>query len=365
MRTAFASFIPVAAALALTACGDNSGDGDPIDARPIDAPAIDADIDAPIDGPDIDAPIDAPDIDAPDIDAPIDAPDIDAPIDAPDIDAPIDAPDIDAPDIDAPDIDAPTPPAVGTHLLITEVKTVDNSEFVEIYNPTDQTIQLRNYYLTDHQSYFLVPAVAAGTMQPAMDGSDFLARFPMGATIAPRQVITVATDAVGFETAFTSVPTYAVQEPGNSTAMQLVWTFTTGVDNPGLTNGGEMVALFFWDGTSDLVQDVDLVIGGNAPSAANTFIAKTAVDGPDADTNATAYATDALTIQDMQTDTPNGMSYKRILFETLQETQAGTGNGITGDDETSEQSRTTWDSQAVATGYTAGTPGTVPVILNP
>lgn len=38
------------------------------------------------------------------------------------------------------------------------------------------------------------------------------------------------------------------------------------------------------------------------------------------------------------------------------------GNGITGDDETSENLRMTWDSQAVATGYTAPTPGVIPVL---
>jgi hypothetical protein len=68
-------------------------------------------------------------------------------------------------------------------------------------------------------------------------------------------------------------------------------------------------------------------------------------------------------MSDMETDTPNGTSYKRIAFELGNETQAGTGNGITGDDERSEAVRTTWDSQAVATGYTAGTPGTIPAAL--
>ena len=136
--------------------------------------------------------------------------------------------------------------------------------------------------------------------------------------------------------------------------------------NPGLTNAGEMVALFFWDGVTDTVKDVDIVIGGNAPTAANTIIAKTAVDGPDVDTTTTAYATDVPNpIFDMATDTPNATSYKRIALETTQETQLGTGNGITGDDETSESIRTTWDSQAVSTGYTAGTPGVVPVTINP
>lgn len=348
------------ATVVVAACGDN-GDDQPTDAR----------IDGRVDAPDIDAAIDAPDIDAA-VDAAIDATEIDAPmIDAAMIDAAmIDAAEIDAPAIDATEIDAPLPidaqPAVGAHLLVTEVKTVDNSEFVEIYNPTDQTISLRNYYLTDHQSYHLLPGVVAGnTTQPTTDASDVLARFPVGATIAPRQVITVAFDAVGYETAFTSVPTYTIQELGNSMAMEVLWIGAT-TPNPGLTNAGEMVALFFWDGAADNVKDVDLFVAGAAPTAANNFVAKTAVDGPDVDTMTTAYAIDsAVPPIDMATDTPNATSYKRILLESGQETQAGTGNGITGDDETSENLRTTWDSQAVMTNYTAPTPGAVPAALNP
>lgn len=250
-----------------------------------------------------------------------------------------------------------------THLLITEIKTTDTNEFVEIYNPTSATVDLRNYYLTDHQSYFLLPGVVAGnTVQPSTDASDFLARFPVGATIAPGAVITVAMDAVTFETSFASVPTYTVQELGNSVAMELIWA--SGSPNPGLTNAGELAALFFWDGATDTVKDVDIIVAGFDVSAANDLIAKTAVDGPDVDADTTAYASDAMTIQDMETDTPNGTSYKRILFETGHEIQTTTGNGLTGDDETSEQCRTTWDSQATGSNYTAGTPGTVPASLN-
>jgi hypothetical protein len=251
-------------------------------------------------------------------------------------------------------------PAVGTHLVISEVKTVETSEFIEIFNPTAETIDLRNYYLSDHQSYFTLPG--SPTLS-GIDSTDFLSRFPMGATIGPRQVITIATDAVAFTALYSSAPTYSLEEVGTSIAMESVWASA----NPGrgITNTGEVIALFYWDGTSDNVKDVDLFMAGNAPSASNNFIAKTAVDGPDADTATTAYASDAMTLQTMESATTGSNTYKRVLLETTHETQAGTGNGITGDDESSEQTRTTWDSQASAANYSLGTPGTVPASINP
>ena len=290
---------------------------------------------------------------------------------SPDAAVATDAATIDAAELDASLPDAATPidsstvdalPPLAPHLLITEIKTVDGDEFVEIYNPTDQAISLRNYYLTDMGSYFLLPGVVAGNNTVTTDASDFLVRFPVGAMIAPRQVITVATDAMGFETLNSMVPTYTIQEPGNSIPTEVVWIGATS-PNPGLTNAGEIVVLFFWDGASDNVKDVDIILAGNAPAAANGLVVKTAVDGPDADTTTTAYIVDVPSVPfDMQTDTATGTTYKRIAFEGANEVHTG-GNGILGDDETSEAVRTTWDSQAMASGYTAGTPGVIPVAL--
>ncbi len=345
---------PALALLAIApACGDDSNssdDGDPIDAPRVDARIIDATIDsstadAAVDATELDAAVDAP----PTIDAAVDAP--------PTIDAAVDA---------AVDAMVDAPPAVTGHLLLTEVKTVGGSEFIEIWNPTTATIDLRNYYLTDMNSYWRLPSSTAIT--PV--ASDFVARFPVGATIAPNAVITIATDGVAFiapTTGFPTVtPTYTIQEPtAGATAMELVVADAGG--NPGLTNGGEMVALFFWDGASDLVKDVDLVFAGPAGiTGDNQFAAKGAVDGPDADTTTSDYAPDLNTLTPMGAATdgtaPSLKSYKRIANETGREVQTGAGNGITGDDETSEMTVVTWDSRALPAEYTDATPGVIPTI---
>jgi hypothetical protein len=130
---------------------------------------------------------------------------------------------------------------------------------------------------------------------------------------------------------------------------------------PSLTNAGEPMVLFQWDGAGDLVHDVDIVLAG-IPAATNLLTSKSGVtiDGPDADTTATAYATDARTLAAQATTPASGKSTKRIARETGHEVQSGAGNGITGDDETSEDTGSTWDVT-----YTLPTPGTVPTGLLP
>jgi uncharacterized protein len=133
---------------------------------------------------------------------------------------------------------------------------------------------------------------------------------------------------------------------------------------PSITDTGEIVAMFYWDGTSDLVKDVDLVLAGQDGSigSGNKLVTKAPVDGPDADTTATAFkAENGLLGNGMVGDAGVGKSYKRRKLETGAETQAGDGNGITGDDETSELIKSTWDSD-IADPVTAPTPGVIPTI---
>lgn len=259
---------------------------------------------------------------------------------------------VDAPE--TPDVDAPVGPhpdaatpidgmvmATGAHLLLSEICLAPTpNELIEIVNPTNQTIDLAKYYVSDNGTYWKLPGALA-----SLDSGDFIARFPNGATIGPGAVQTIALDtAANFTTAYGMAPTYSIA----SGTMTLVQNSGT----PSLTNGGELVALFYWDQQSDNVKDVDLMVAGQA-TAANALGNKSGMpmDGPDTGTQATNYQTDANTLV-AQTGTPgNALSTKRIMVETGHETQAG-GNGITGDDETSEDTTVTWD-----TTFTAPNPG--------
>jgi len=297
-------------------------------------------------------------------------PGIDTAIGTPDADVDADptAPDAaaDAAIADASPVDA-NPAALWPHLVITEVDVDGADEFIEIYNPTGASVNLRPYYLSDANNYWRMPEDAANPI--ALDGSDFIRRFPMGASIDDGQVVVIAIDGAAFEASYGTVPDYAIGTVGNSTAMDIPIPPTTGTIDPNLANAGEMVALYRWIGPADLVFDADLVLAGNALAAAHAPVERdgVSIDGPDSNSTPTAYQDDAVTIEDMQSDTSDvtnvlKTTYKRVAFETGSEVDTG-GNGIGGHDETSEQLRTTWDSAALPTGYTAATPGTVPASL--
>jgi hypothetical protein len=226
------------------------------------------------------------------------------------------------------------------HLLLTEITlTPTGAEFIEITNPGPQPVDLTNYYLSDNGNYFKLPLGA-----PAISQGDFIVQFPAAATIAAGGVITIATgSAAAFTTAYAAAPTYSIAD---ATMLQTVITGT-----PSLTDGGEIVVLFEWDGTSMLVKDVDIMLAG-APSAINGLVSKSGVTQ-----GASTYATDLETLANQASAPVAGTSTKRIAAEAGHETQIGAGNGIFGDDETSEDTAATWDS-----AFTAPTPGTIPLL---
>jgi hypothetical protein len=278
------------------------------------------------------------------------------------------------PRIDGGPADAAVPDAAvdysANHLLITEVMTMPfegvsgtRAEFVEIWNPTGQTFDLSVYYLSDSKAYARVPEgdVSVET------GEDFVVRFPLGSSIQPDQVIVVAIDGVGFAEAYGQVADYAIKEPGDSTPMTIV-AIGNNLPGVGFANAGEGIVLFHWNGLSNLVQDVDMIMTGSRddPSHVHNILDKTGleVDGPAAGTD--TYRPDAFTMGDVrgqfESTTPVGRSYKRIALEGPHIHRSG-GNGITGHDETSEDIRQTWDNQQDPDDYTAPTPGEIPQSL--
>ena len=278
----------------------------------------------------------------------------------------------------------------GEHVLISEVAVgpgsgATSAEFVELVNPTAQVIDLENYYLTDYTDdptngnfYWKIPRGDQFGPAASTSSADFVVRFPAGAQIQPGEVITVAIDGVGYQAAYAVDATYCMRNPGATASIQMrswdgvvtqvAFTQTPISNNAGLTNNGEFVCLYTWDGTADLVQDVDLLNYGTS-TLTNTSIDKspnqTAPGAPDvridslfdADNVQSTYQPEKDDLFQFNNRAPrraNELCVVRVDFTEGQEVKTG-GNGLTGNDETSEDlgdgagNAGTFDSTATAT----------------
>jgi len=241
---------------------------------------------------------------------------------------------------DGGNIDADLPCDATAHLVLSEVKvTPDAVEFVEIYNPTDTTVDLTNVYLSDDQDYGLLPAFVDGNQASTLTSSDFIFRFPSASTIDSMSALTIAFDGDSFESALGVAP--------DLTESDLVRVFPA-TGSASLSNDGESLVLFQWDGSSDLVFDLDAVLFGD-PDGQNDLADKTglAVDGPDGGSETSVYLDDAHSAPRLNLGSADS-SMQRIIGEGGRE---GTnGNGLTGDDETSEPLDITWSTRTPTPG---------------
>lgn len=233
-----------------------------------------------------------------------------------------------------------TPLAAQNHLLITEfVVTPTAGEFIEIYNPTPDSIDLTNYYLSDevfNNNNNYINIVKGGFSTVA---TDFMVKFPGGVKIGPGQFITVAFTGTGFRTTYGIPSDFEIRD--DDAAIPNMATVAVG-GSAGLSNDGEVIILFYWNGQSDLVQDVDIVVWGDKVEAVDKTGYR--IDGPDAGSDSSAYLPDTPVAQQFVANTDNdpdgnphndGMSAQRRLDVEDVETWTG-GNGITGHNETSE-----------------------------
>jgi hypothetical protein len=232
------------------------------------------------------------------------------------------------------------------HLLLTEVSVGPSGhEFIEIHNPSNQAVDLSDYYLWDathHSSdteYWLIADLAAN--QTAINQYDFLVRFPAGSSIGPGQYITVSVSATAdFATNFGENPDFAVLGDGSGGTQNMREAYTGSLGGgPTITDAGEVMVLFWWDGSSDLVKDVDYLVWGDKDEACD----KSGVTvGGSTFQNDTAEG-------DQETPPGDGKSYQRVDLTEGNEIKTG-GNGISGNDETSEDFSQTWKTDTPTPG---------------
>ncbi len=254
---------------------------------------------------------------------------------------------------------------VGDLLLTEIVNTPDNAEFVEIYNNGTTTVSLDDVYLTDATystggAYYY--KIVTGSNYGGGGFADFHARFPAGASIAPGEYQTIAlAGSTAFFNAYGLNPTYELYEDGTSAdGIPDMREAQPGSINgqgglSGGNNNGEVLILYYWNGNTDRVQDIDYAVWGDKIEAVD----KTGVslDGPDADSNPTPYLNDTpIPSQAViaTSDAPPGMSWQRSSFTEGAESNSG-GNGFNGHDETSEDLGNTWTTAIPSPNSALGT----------
>lgn len=237
-------------------------------------------------------------------------------------------------------------------LLLTEVCTIgSDQEFIEIWNPSLQAVDLSDYYLSDavyspNNTGYWNMGGAVRTSDTIGGGAftDFTARFPGGFVIAAGDTITVSiAGSTKFTNSFGFAPDIELYEddafPDGVPDMRSVFptgnSIITAESVPSLTNTGELVILFKWTEGSALVTDVDIFVYGAAGSHQFTKTGKTVAGSTYQPETAVAsqlpYATAATF----------GQSYQRV--DPSEGSQVLTGsNGVGGRDELSEPWVTTW-----------------------
>ena len=219
------------------------------------------------------------------------------------------------------------------HIIFSEVVlTPSEGEYIEITNPTAGDIDLSDYYLTDAtdnvsgKAYYKLPS---GTDYWSGSGSDFICRFPVGYSLAAGSSMKVSLrDNDSYAGTFGESPDLSLDDEMLDAVEGVNTRGSTTA--PKLGNVNETLILFYWDGSSSIVKDVDYLLWGD-----NSFaIDKSGVSGYQSDTP-------ALSQSYMSIHTTNE---KLIRAATSSEgTEAGAGgNGITGHDETSEPLSETW-----------------------
>ncbi len=221
-------------------------------------------------------------------------------------------------------------------LVISEiVVTPTSGEFFEIHNKGNTTLDLSDVYVTDATgSGNFYYNITTGANYGGGSSADFHARFPDGASIAAGAYQSIAINGANFFGDYGVNPTYELNESDATPNMREA--VAGSINNQGgLSNAGEFLVLYYWDGASDLVQDIDYVVWGDQNEA---------VDKSGITIGTSTYANDTPIISQDVIDTGAhtfGMAWQRTDLTEGTETLSG-GNGVTGHDETSENTSATF-----------------------
>lgn len=252
------------------------------------------------------------------------------------------------------------------HLILSEivVKTRNpvssfGSPYIQVVNPTGSDVDMGQVYITDATTnptafYYNLPLGDPATFNPGGgNGGDFHARFPEGYQLAAGDSLAIAINgSTEFQEAYGHLPDFELYEEDNApdSVPELVEVFPGSIDAgplsgsnvPALSDIAESLVLYTWDGSSDLVQDLDYVVWGTNEGVR--------VDKTGVTIGSSTYAPDTpVASQEIAASAGPGFRHalRRFNADEGTETSSG-GNGVTGHDETSENLATTWHDVDVA-----------------
>ena len=226
------------------------------------------------------------------------------------------------------------------HIIFTQITiTPDEAEVIAIYNPKNEAINLSNYYLSDAESsgkhYYNLPT---GSDYWSGYSSDFIVRFP-DININPGQTLTISLkDASTFNSYYSYDPDLTLTDD----MLDVVDGQNTIGSSANLADNYESLILFYWDGFSAIIQDVDYFYWGNTLALDLYGIDKTGIPGYLDDTPFNIQADHIL-------EETHNLDYSYVRKSTTENGESGpssnniTGNGITGHDETSEIFNQSWE----------------------
>lgn len=245
------------------------------------------------------------------------------------------------------------PPAPGEqaqHLLLSEVRN-RGAEYIEIHNPLDAEVPLGRYYLTDaiyqfgQQFYWRI--TEGDPSQETVGGGefdDFHGKFPDDAVIGAGETLTISlSGSDAFYAEYFLQPDFELFEDGDAPddVPELVEVFDGSLaavqepygNPPGLSNSAETVVLYWWDGESDLVTDVDVFFWDSEGDNESILFSKNGVT-----VGGSTYGPELAVSQQQPfiEEVGTGESFTRAGLAEVGENQAGFGNGVDGHDETSE-----------------------------
>ena len=225
--------------------------------------------------------------------------------------------------------------ATPDHLLLSRIVIApDAAESISIINPTDEAINLSDYYICDDNEYYKMQT--EGDLSPSHFINGFTAQFPdINIESNDTLLLVLSEDYLSFYANIT--PDLFLFESGNESMIE-TGSGSFGISLDKLDDASESIILFKWDGNlENNIEDVDYFIWGGIQGAVD----KTGVGNYVEDTQAEEQLYFVQAPDDYY-------AFSRVEeLEEIDEDSSG-GNGIIGqdgtrDNETSEDFRQSWE----------------------